>query len=67
MIVPGVAGVSGPARLAPSAARRSVRTGVRGAPGVAGPPMLTVSARPTTCGGQFWSGPGVPRYTAFTS
>jgi len=44
MIVPGVAGVSGPARLAPSAARRSVRTGVRGAPGVAGPPMLTVSA-----------------------
>ena len=61
MIVPGAAGRSGPARLAPTAARRSVRTGVDRGPGVAGPPMLIVSARPTTCAGQFGLGPGVPR------
>ena len=60
-IVPGWAGTSVPARLAPIAARRLVRTGVDGSPGMTGPPMLTVSARPTRCDGQFWFGPGVPR------
>ena len=61
MIVPGAAGMSVPARLAPTPARRSVRTGVDRCPGVAGPPMLTVSARPTTCAGQSGLGPGGPR------
>src|SRR5580704_10662538 len=61
MMVPGTAGMFVLARLAPRAARRSVRTGVDRCPGVAAPPMLTVSARPTTCAGQSGLGPGVPR------
>src|SRR5579871_389708 len=61
MIVPGAAGTSVPARLAPTAARKSVRSGIDRGPGVTGPPMLTVSARPTRCAGQSGLGPGVPR------
>ena len=38
-----------------------VRIGVDDCPSATGPPMLTVSARPTRCAGQFWLGPGVPR------
>lgn len=60
-IVPGATGVSAPPRLAPTEARRSVLTGTDGSPGVGGPPILTVSAWPIRCGGQFWFGPGVPR------
>jgi hypothetical protein len=60
-IVPGAAGMCVLARLAPTAARRSVRIGVDDGPSATGPPMLTVSARPTRCAGQFWLGPGVPR------
>ncbi len=61
MRVPGWAAMFGPCRTSPTAARRSVRTGVAGWPGAAGPPMLTVSARPIRPGGQFWLGLGVPR------
>jgi len=60
-IVPGAAGMSAPPRLAPTEARRVVLTGTDGSPGVSGPPILSVSAWPITCGGQFWLGPGVPR------